>query len=165
MTHTRQLAIAAIAPLAGDNVGFDWGTDRDHYLFRSPVEVVEHLGLPSTKRLTWEGALDALAADNGYNCSLVDLSHGITDDWPSAGDGWCWSDDIWLGIADYLSYRKFAALAGFTDDYPMTEEVAAACIAATGADEAMEVIATYVPRDHTIACAFRAAAAAQKETT
>jgi hypothetical protein len=155
MKKTRK-AIASIAPLAGDDVGFDWGTDRAHYLFGSPGEVVEHLDLP--KRLTWEGALAALR-DEGHDCAIIDLGiGGVTDAWPSAGNGDCWGDDIWLGIADYLSYRQFCELAGFPDEYPMTESVAAECIAATGEEEAMQAIASYIPRAHAIARKFRAAA-------
>ena len=61
----------------------------------------------------------------------------ITDDpadAPSAGCGNAWEDDLWLGIADYLSYRAWIE-QGLPDfGYDISDDTIDACIASCGRD-------------------------------
>lgn len=130
--HTR---IAAIAPLIGDDVGFRWGTDREHYVFdpRQPAAIAADLlayyhashhilnGADEDDAERW--ALGATArilrgeAPRGWDIAVVDISRGVALGWPSAGDSDCWEDDVWLGIADYLSGQRFGDLIGVPIEY------------------------------------------------
>jgi hypothetical protein len=127
--------IAAIAP-CNKTGGFYWGTDRQHFLLdpSNPDEVYEvlydyyvrthpsrgvagELRAESWARRATDALLSGEAPEYGWDVALVDMSKGITDDWPSAGDPSCWLDDVYQGIADYLSYHSWCRLLGERPNY------------------------------------------------
>ncbi len=121
-TTNTVYAIAVIEPLSGDDVGFDWGAGRAHVLLcaDSPEElaaaVTDHYGLADypapTLSACVEAVRDACGHGNadvaGWSGEAVDL---LTDWLPSAGSSEAWGDDVWLGLADYLSYCAWTAAA------------------------------------------------------
>jgi len=126
--------IAAIAP-TNKTGGFHWGMDRMHFLLdMNHAEIYEtlvdyylrnhgYLAGGEARAEKWaRRATNALLAgeapEDGWDVAIVDASLGVTDDWPSAGDPSCWLDDVYLGIADYLSYCSWCRLLGQRpDDY------------------------------------------------
>jgi len=123
--------IAAIAPCPTTG-GFAWGTSREHFLL-DPSEVFDvmcdyyirthpsrgeagELRAEAWARRATESLLAGEPPDEGWDVALVDVSKGITDDWPSAGDWSCWTDDVYQGIADYLSYCSWCRLLGKRPD-------------------------------------------------
>lgn len=110
--------LAIIGPSTLDG-GFTWGKSREHYL----IPILPANDLP--ERIANEVGCSREQADllargksigGYYAAALVDTNLGVTDDWPSAGAGDCWYDDIFLGIADYLSYVKWCDLLGIPAD-------------------------------------------------
>ena len=135
---TNDLAIAVIYPLRGNDVGFDWGTDREHVIYtyeeRKTPEQIEGYAEKIRRR--------SPRAD----VAVVSMScGGITDDWPSAGEA-AWGNDIFLSVADRLSYLEFSALLeGETgvkvhDDYDLDDVTIADTISCSGADNVASAI-------------------------
>jgi hypothetical protein len=140
-------AIAMIERLA-DRGGFSWGSSRRHYLATARSErelrerVIEQLGIedggadleglvlmayPVAQVVSWQGPEDEL----------------LTDWMPSAGAP-CWETDIWLGLADYLSFRAFADQAGRSaSTYDLPVEIAAD-IATTSRERTIEAVLRYL---------------------
>ena len=72
--------------------------------------------------------------------AVVDTEGGVTDAWPSTGQADSWPDDVWLGLADYLSYREWTRLAGRRSEYLLTDEDAESCVRNSGADEVEDAL-------------------------
>lgn len=128
-----RLALAIIESLDDHDHGFGWGTDRRHALIpldgSAIAEIVDLVG----------GCADEIANEAAEDLArlirrrldlrddevaVVDLDDGVTDQWPSAGVADAWANDIWLGLADYLSYRRWCGLIGEELDYCMNDDVA-----------------------------------------
>ncbi len=129
---TTVYAIAVIEPLTGGDVGFDWGTDRAHVLLCA--DSLDELAAAVTDRYD----LDECPAPHLSACVAAvrdAYRHGNTDvagwsgeagdlltDWlPTAGSSEAWGDDVWLGLADYLSYCAWTAAA--IGHYPVLADV------------------------------------------
>jgi hypothetical protein len=129
---TSTTRLAAIAPSEG-NSGFDWGTTRKHYLWdlAKPERIASDLeywypGGDYSNRIEEEKCqqwckkiVSRILADENpenllkdWDIKFIDLADGITDQWPSAGNPDHWTCDIWQGVADYLSSKKWSELAG-----------------------------------------------------
>ena len=150
-TTTTVYAIAVIEPLSGDDVGFDWGAGRAHVLLcaDSPEElaaaVTDHYGLADYPAPTLAACVEAVrdacghgeADVAGWSGEAVEL---LTDWLPSAGSSEAWGDDVWLGVADRLSYEAFRAACQqlglpATDSYdPPSDAEADACVRANDPD-------------------------------
>ena len=162
---------AIILPAESDD-GFDWGTDREHLLLtEAEVEAaaihVDEEGEPrSDLDLLRQVAQDVLAGQHTGEADWVwveDITEGVTDEWPSAGSASAWEDDVWLGLADYLSYRQWATMICRASGYmiPSPAELAST-IAACGAEivaDAADVCESRHGTDDELARALRAALA------
>ena len=158
--------LAVILPLSGEDHGFEWGTDREHILLRAPTE--RGIARQLRERIEESGAslpsgigddVPALvrAAYGPYaDFTIVDLQEGVTDDWPSAGQAEAWGDDVWLGLADYLSYLHWITETGEPDTYTLRPEDV------SGLDpEDMREAAGYLPTSSPIRILLESAAEAE----
>lgn len=137
------LRVAAIAPCRS-TVGFDWGTDREHFVFdpHDPQSIYDSLLAlfrgEDFARAATQRILSGMEPEAGWDVAVVDITDGITDEWPSAGDGECFGDDVWLGIADALSTRTFSELLGIPFDYTFPDPDRLD-------EEAIEALDDYIP--------------------
>lgn len=145
------LAIAVIENLDGPDSGFGWGRDRRHTLVRCDCDLLQQVeNLVETD----DAPNDVLSAIADYikatlhlsdqDIAVVDTEEGVTDEWPTTGQADSWSDDVWLGLADYLSFRSWCQLIGTpVGDYTLDAETADSCVANSGHDaveDAMEYL-------------------------
>jgi len=135
-----RIAIAVIMPPSFEG-GYEWGM-REHVLIRSPDDLRQILGeyagdLPTDP----EGMLDVIVSSYpGADAAIVDLDEEATDEWPTMGDAEAWPNDIWLGMADYLSASRWASLLGRPVEYDLSDEVASRCVSASGRDQVIKAI-------------------------
>ena len=101
MTKRKSMWLAAIAPCESA----DWATDRTHYLFASRDEA-EAEG----KEAIWDAFEENKWYYTDWDVAWIDPDDIGSADFPSAGDPNCWEDDVWNGIADYLSFVAFGWL-------------------------------------------------------
>lgn len=162
-------AIAVIAPLDHQDIGFGWGSRRKHYLFIGETlpalaekiaqswedeAVSEDVDHPRDYCDTEEPQLtDLIAACQehyrgdvaGTQCDPDSL---LTDWLPSAGKVDAWGDDVWLGLADYLSYREFCRLAGQpANDYALADDTADSCVRCSGVKQVQSALSYLTPDD------------------
>ena len=168
-TTSTVYAIAVVEPLSGDDVGFAWGTDRTHVLLCADsldelaAAVTDHYGLADYPAPTMSACVDAVR--DAYRHSNADVAGwsgeagDLLTDWlPSAGSSEAWGDDVWLGLADYLSYFSWrrAAIGHYPEladiygqnHYLLTEDDAGSAVANCGADavrDACEYLRAYDP--------------------
>jgi len=181
MTDTTRIAV--IAPLTQEDHGFDWGTEREHVLLnhrdRDAVEewASEYARSADTYCSSEEDELlirrhaeriaDALCdadtprdamgmMEHGWDVSKVDIDEGVTDEWPSAGGADHWTNDVWLGLADYLSAKQWATLIGRPVDYTLTDEDAGACVRNSGIDAVRDALVYLTESDPIWATLVRA---------
>lgn len=150
--------IAIIAPRRDAQ---DWW-ERDHHLARSRDDVLRALGLDDETISTMDEhderrarALRQSVPDDleeiveylrqrGWDATVVDVTLGVTDDWPSMGDSDC--GEPYLLVADYLSYLEWCRLAGVDADYTIDETDIRHMIAHYGAEVVGEA-ASLLPED------------------
>ncbi len=150
-TTNTVYAIAVIEPLSGDDVGFDWGAGRAHVLLCADslaelaAAVTAEYELDRCTAPTLSACVEAVR--DAYRHSNADVAGwsgeagDLLTDWlPSAGSSDAWGDDVWLGVADRLSYEAFRAACQrlglpATDSYaPPSDDEADACVRANDPD-------------------------------
>ena len=133
--------IAAMFPTSEEG-GFAWGEGRKHVLVPATVKGINDLldeaidaGALTEKRRAniSEEELSALASGRHSIEDVIPYTDvlrfttyekepgrktflEVLDMLPSAGDGSYWHDDIWLGIADYLSVKTWSDIFGCPDE-------------------------------------------------
>jgi len=97
------------------DVGFDWGTDRTHEL--SIGKNLAEAEKMEEEQSEWDSTDDRVVVE-------AETPEEAFVEAPSAGSADCWKDDVWLGVADYLSNKTWAELLNVKFEYtlPSVEE-------------------------------------------
>lgn len=137
------LAVIERRPLKLEN--FNWMNDREHKLFRgSMADIVkqwhEYIGetddIPDATGWSVTRLKQHVAATNNDHCfAVVDPTKPPDKKWPTTGMDTSVTTNIWLIVADYLSYCRWCEILGINEPYKLAKKDVQRCKDAYGSHD------------------------------